>query len=105
MDKSCFNYQQSLRLKEKEWEELCACCGSCCGAYDDPCRHLKENSNGKLHCEIYDRRFGTHRTVKGEEFDCVLVKQILHTHWKNDYLCIYKQYSKMPWKLITSKES
>jgi len=105
MDKNRLDYQECLRLKEKEWEELCACCGGCCGAYDDPCQHLKEDERGKFHCEIYDQRFGSRRTVRGEEFDCVLVKKILHTYWKKDYLCAYKQYSKMPWKLTSSEEN
>lgn len=99
MDKSYIHYQESLRLKEREWERLCLHCGGCCGVYDDPCKHLKEDKEGSFHCEVYNRRFGTRKTVNGEEFNCVLVKQILHIYWKKDYLCAYKQYLKMPWKM------
>lgn len=87
-----------LEIKEKEWEGLCVRCGGCCGAFDDPCAHLKKEKPGKYYCEIYDRRFGEHTSVKGEKFDCVKVKEILNTHWKKDYLCVYKKLSKQGWR-------
>ncbi|MCF7908685.1 MAG: hypothetical protein K9L86_07450 [Candidatus Omnitrophica bacterium] len=105
MDKSYIHYQDSLKLKEREWDELCIRCGGCCGAYDDPCKHLREDETGSFYCEVYDQRFGTQKTVSGEAFDCVLVKQILHTYWKKDHLCAYKQYLKMPWKTSDSKKN
>lgn len=91
------NYKKHLKLKEKEWESLCIRCGGCCGAYDDPCLHLKKQRNNKYYCEIYTSRFGKRVTVDGEEFRCVPVKEILRTHWKNDRLCTYKKYLKSPW--------
>ncbi len=90
------NYQKALELKDKEWEELCIRCGGCCGAFDDPCLHLKKDKNNKTYCEIYENRFGLRKTVKGEEFRCVPVKEIIHTHWKNDYLCACKKYLRDP---------
>ena len=83
--------------KQAFWESLCINCGGCCGAYDDPCKHLRRNSDGKYFCLIYDNRFGTRETVKGEKFDCVMVKEIIETHWINDHLCAYKKYLKNPW--------
>ena len=86
--------QGYLGKKEREWEKLCVRCGGCCGAYDDPCLHLKKRRNNKYFCAIYKNRFGTRKTVNGEEFDCVLVKDIIKTHWKNDHLCTCKKHLK-----------
>ena len=94
------NYQKylnSLEVKEREWEDLCINCGGCCGAYDDPCKHLKKTKDDKCYCEIYKNRFGNRISIKGEEFKCVPVKEILNTHWKKDYLCAYKRYRKRGW--------
>ena len=87
-------YLKYLEEKEKEWEGLCRRCGGCCGAYDDPCLHLRGDKKGEYYCEIYFRRFGLRKTVGGEEFNCVPVKEILDTHWKKDYLCVYKRLRK-----------
>lgn len=89
-------YLRHLKFKENEWENLCIKCGACCGAYDDPCRHLKKSGNNKFYCRIYSNRLGTRKTIGGEEFDCVLVKEIMYTYWKNDCLCACKKYLKMP---------
>ena len=87
-------YQNSLKRKEEEWESLCIRCGGCCGAYDDPCRHLKKDNQGKFYCNIYSERFGSRKTISGEDFNCVFVKEIINTRWRNDHLCIYKKYLK-----------
>ena len=92
------DYLSCLENKEREWEKLCLRCGGCCGAYDDPCLRLKKDKKNRFYCEIYSDRFGTRKTVKGEEFNCVPVKEILNTHWKNDHLCIYKKLSKKGWQ-------
>jgi len=86
-----------FEIKEKEWENLCIRCGGCCGAYDDPCIHLKIDKGNRYYCEIYTRRLGERVSIKGEKFDCVPVKEILNTHWKKDYLCVYKKSSKQGW--------
>ncbi len=93
-------YQNTLKQKEEEWESLCIRCGGCCGAYDDPCQHLKEDARGKFYCAIYDKRFGPQKTVGGNGFNCVFVKEIINTRWSNDHLCIYKKYLKFPWELL-----
>jgi uncharacterized cysteine cluster protein YcgN (CxxCxxCC family) len=83
--------QKHLEKKEREWENLCLRCGACCGALDDPCIHLKKNKNDKSYCDIYPERFGIRKTIGGEIFKCVPIKQLLRLHWKNDYLCPYKK--------------
>lgn len=91
------NYQAHLKKRSQQWEELCIRCGGCCGAYDDPCRHLKKDKELNFYCSIYDRRLGARKTVANDDFDCVFVKEILNTYWPNDHLCIYKKYLKTPW--------
>jgi len=91
------DFASYLQEKEEQWENLCIRCGGCCGAFDDPCKHLKLDAKGLYYCEIYQNRFGTRETVGKEKFDCVLVKEILDTHWPNDHLCVYKKMKKMPW--------
>ncbi|MEI8350482.1 MAG: hypothetical protein WCI77_10075 [Candidatus Omnitrophota bacterium] len=86
-----------FQKKEQEWDSVCRRCGTCCGAFDDPCRHLKKDNTGKHYCEIYQYRFGVRQAQGGEKFDCVPIKEILHTSWKNDWLCAYKSCMKMPW--------
>lgn len=94
---SKISYKQKLKVKEKEWESLCIRCGGCCGAYDDPCQHLRKGRDDFFYCTIYNKRFGNRISNAGEEFRCVPIKNILKTRWKNDYLCAYKKYLKSPW--------
>jgi len=84
----CHNY---LKQKDKEWESLCLRCGACCGAFDDPCLHLKKDKKDKFFCSIYSQRFGIRKTANGEVFQCVPIKKILSTPWKRDYNCPYKK--------------
>ncbi|MCK4519614.1 MAG: hypothetical protein KAT96_00370 [Candidatus Omnitrophica bacterium] len=98
--KKASNYLKYFEEKDKEWESLCRRCGACCGAYDDPCLHLKKDKEGKYNCEIYSERFGLKKSIKGEEFNCVPIKEIIKTHWKNDHLCAYKKLSKQGWAQV-----
>ena len=84
------DYIRYLKEKEDELEKLCRRCGACCGAEDDPCIHLKKDTSGKYYCDIYPHRFGEQVTVSGEKFRCVPIRDILHTRWKGDYKCAYK---------------
>jgi len=80
-----------LEEKEKDWESICLRCGACCGAYDDPCEHLKKDNQGLYYCDIYANRLGKRKTVSGDVFWCVPVKEILHTWWPGCHLCSYKK--------------
>lgn len=90
-------YSEYLKKKDESWENLCIRCGGCCGAFDDPCLHLRKDSAGKCFCNIYSSRFGIRESIKGEKFNCVPIKEILTIHWKNDYLCVYKKHCKNIW--------
>lgn len=84
---------ECLKGMEIRWEKACLRCGACCGAYDDPCLHLKKNSDNRFYCDIYPARLGLKRTLKGEVFKCVPIKELLdkNIHWKNDHYCAYKK--------------
>ncbi len=90
-------YQENLKIRQQDWENLCLRCGGCCGAYDDPCAHLAKDELGRFYCTIYQERLGERKAISGEEFDCVPIQKIIHTRWKKDYLCSYKKQMKMPW--------
>ncbi len=85
-------YEQWLFRQEREWEEACNHCGSCCGAYEgDPCVHWEAREDGSGRCGIYAARFGWRRTISGRRFRCVPVRDILHKSWPGDHLCVYKK--------------
>ena len=90
-------YEAYFEAQRQQWEDMCKRCGGCCGAYDDPCQHLRQKAQGLFYCEIYATRFGERRSIKGEKFDCVPVREILNSHWKNDHLCAYKRCRRTPW--------
>ncbi|MFO8052684.1 MAG: hypothetical protein R6U54_01820 [Candidatus Omnitrophota bacterium] len=96
MEVELTNCQKHLEKKEQEWESLCVRCGACCGAFDDPCLHLKKDKFGNYYCQIYSKRFGIRKTLNGQLFRCVPIKKLLRTHWKNDHLCPYKKLQKKP---------
>ena len=82
--------ERYFEQKEAEWEDLCVRCGSCCGAYEDPCVHLKRNGEA-YYCDIYKDRFGLRRTVSGEEFYCVEFREVINESWPGSYRCAYKK--------------
>ena len=84
--------QKYLGQKERENEQMCRHCGACCGAYDgDPCQNLRLTGSGQSKCCDYQNRLGSQRTVSGNKIKCVLIKEILQTHWVGDHLCGYKR--------------
>ena len=85
------DYQKHLRRLEKKREKACIRCGACCGAYEDPCLHLKKQRSGRYYCAIYHRRLGERKTEAGETFLCVPIREILHTRWPGSHLCAYKK--------------
>jgi uncharacterized cysteine cluster protein YcgN (CxxCxxCC family) len=92
-----FKYAEYLKRKKEEWESLCKRCGACCGAFDDPCQHLKKGNFGKYYCTIYSSRFGIRQTITGTKFKCVPIEEILDRNWFGDRQCAYKINLKMPW--------
>ena len=79
-------------MSDEEFETICSRCGACCGAYDnDPCSHLKKSGNNQYYCDIYENRFGFHRTVNGNRIKCIPIKKKLNQGpWIGDGLCAYK---------------
>ena len=74
------------------WEAACRRCGACCGlAEGDPCEELGVDPQGRTFCRIYKNRFAGHRTRAGREFQCVPIRNILHTSWVGCSQCAYKQ--------------
>lgn len=80
-------------VTDEKFEEICDRCGACCGAYDnDPYFHLKKKEDGTYYCDIYEDRFGFHRTVNGNRIRCIPIKKRLgQGPWIGDGLCAYKK--------------
>ncbi len=64
-------------IEDESHENICRHCGVCCGAEDDPCEHLERLADGKYFCRIYRERFGWRRTVGGNQFRCIPIRQAL----------------------------
>ena len=84
-------YNDWQDTRSKQWESLCTRCGACCGALDDPCENLRE-TGGRYYCAVYERRFGTWKTVSGQEINCVPIREKLGRgeSWPGDERCGYK---------------
>jgi uncharacterized cysteine cluster protein YcgN (CxxCxxCC family) len=70
-------YDLYLAAKEKEYESLCLMCGKCCGSLNDPCEHLEKTGPASYRCRIYNNRLGQHKTIRGNVFNCVPIKELL----------------------------
>ena len=58
-------------------DEICICCGVCCGATDgDPCEHLRRDGD-RWYCETYATRLGPRHTVKGRPINCVPIRSVI----------------------------
>jgi len=86
-------YQQQVQAQEAAWEAKCTRCGACCGAMDDPCENLCQDSKGKYFCAVYAHRFGKWHTVSGKELTCVPLRDKLSRgeSWPGDEHCGYKK--------------
>ncbi|MFA4991394.1 MAG: hypothetical protein WC569_02320 [Candidatus Omnitrophota bacterium] len=88
MDEALYNQIQDRKYLEHE--ALCGHCGACCGLLEgDPCEHLKKGEDARYFCDIYEERFGPHRTVKGEPLLCVPIRNMLHKTWWGRNNCAY----------------
>lgn len=85
------DYETYQAEKEKEFEEICRRCGNCCGVKDDPCIHLMRQEDGIFFCDIYDSRGGIQKTRRGDFFQCVSIRDILHADWPGNWSCAYKK--------------
>lgn len=72
-------YAQYLHANSERFEQLCTQCGECCGATDgDPCQHLKfDIRTHRFFCCDYDSRLGMQKTIKGNTFTCVTIREII----------------------------
>ncbi|MFA5039335.1 MAG: hypothetical protein WC732_06610 [Candidatus Omnitrophota bacterium] len=92
-------YEKALQKAQEDYEGLCLRCGGCCGLFEnDPCTELRSGNDGRHFCGIYEERFGLRRTVRGNEFLCVPMRNVISGSWAGSWKCAYKK------QLRTSKE-
>ncbi|MCK5306228.1 MAG: hypothetical protein KAJ66_03770 [Candidatus Omnitrophica bacterium] len=73
-----------------DFEAICQRCGICCGSEDgDPCQHLKKDKDNKYYCDIYQKRFGLHKTVNGTIINCVPIEEALRGREELRKKCAY----------------
>lgn len=85
-------FDKYMKEKEANFESICKRCGICCGANDgDPCRNLKQSSDGLYYCSDYENRLGPQRTVNGNAFTCVTIRELIKTNTLR-HGCAYNKY-------------
>lgn len=67
-------YSRHSKQLFKAYEGLCKRCGRCCGLENDLCAELVKQADGTYLCRDYQHRIGKHRTVGGNEFTCVEIR-------------------------------
>lgn len=83
-------YEVFLKKSAQEYDERCLRCGACCGVYEhDPCAKLIREEDGRYRCSDYRNRFGEQKTVYGNTFNCVTLRQILSGSWAGSWRCGY----------------
>jgi len=70
-------YYSYLAARELEYEKACGRCGSCCGAYNDPCSMLIQLPDKTCHCKDYENHLGQQYTVSNRTFNCVAIKDLI----------------------------
>lgn len=71
-------YANKQDADERAYEILCKRCGTCCGAGGaDPCENLKKDACGKYFCDAYENRIGQRKTVSGNTFTCVPIRDVM----------------------------
>ncbi|MFH1799149.1 MAG: hypothetical protein ABH844_07440 [Candidatus Omnitrophota bacterium] len=84
-------YSQYTKEKENKFEAVCARCGQCCGALDDPCQNLAKDESGRYFCKDYKNRLGPQKTASGNFFNCVPIREHI-SHSTLRPACAYKLY-------------
>ncbi|MFH1664961.1 MAG: hypothetical protein ABIA77_02320 [Candidatus Omnitrophota bacterium] len=83
-------YYKYMRGKEEMFESICKWCGECCGSLDDPCLNLEKTVDGTYFCKNYEGRFAPQRTLAGNTFNCVSIREhILKGSLRPD--CAYRK--------------
>lgn len=67
-------YLESAQKAQSEYESVCRRCGRCCGVGNDPCVKLALQIDGSYLCADYDNRLGKQKTIGGNEFTCVQIR-------------------------------
>ena len=70
-------YEARLIEQEGEYELRCNRCGKCCGVNNDPCINLLKLANERYHCRDYANRFRMHKTIGGNTFHCIPIKELV----------------------------
>lgn len=71
-------YEKKLKTLFSDQEGRCRRCGVCCGANgSDPCVQLAVDADGKYFCRVYENRLGPQKTVSGQTFTCVQIRENL----------------------------
>jgi len=87
------SYELYLKKAAEYHESLFKRCCACCGLFEkDPCIELVRGADGRYYCRIYEDRFGLRRTVHGNEFLCVSVRNVISGSWVGSYQCAYKKH-------------
>ena len=81
MDNVAYERYQKTRLDE--YELLCLRCGECCGVGSDACENLESGGGGGYRCRIYNDRLGPQKTVSGNIFNCVAIKNNIRDGFSN----------------------
>ena len=75
MDDDRYDSIENGKLREDEAK--CRQCGLCCGAFGhDPCFNLVESGKGRYSCAVYENRLGPQKTVSGNIFTCVTIRDV-----------------------------
>ncbi|MDP3790034.1 MAG: hypothetical protein Q8R48_06510 [Candidatus Omnitrophota bacterium] len=72
------SYLRKQEEQFREYEGRCLRCGECCGVNGtDPCANLIKQSDGKYYCSVYENRLGPQKTVSGNVFNCVTIRDVV----------------------------
>ena len=85
-------YDTYQKIQKEQYESICTNCGACCGIGDgDPCKNLFKKSNETYTCLVYNNRLGKQKTVSGNSFNCIPIREALK-YKDNLPNCSYRKY-------------